>query len=69
METALSALGLVRIGVVSPDLRVADIDYNLERIRLAVDVALSRNCRFLVFPELCHTSYSCGDLFFQSLLI
>jgi NAD+ synthase (glutamine-hydrolysing) len=69
METALSVLGLVRIGVVSPDLRVADIDYNLESIRLAVDEGLGRNCRFLVFPELCLTSYSCGDLFFQSLLI
>ena len=69
METALSTLGLVRIGVVSPELRVADIDYNLERIRLAVAEGLSLNCRFLVFPELCLTAYSCGDLFFQSLLI
>lgn len=69
METALSTLGMLRIGVVSPELRVADVSYNVERIRLAAAEGLSRDCRFLLFPELCVTAYTCGDLFFQALLI
>ena len=67
METRLSVHGLVRIGVISPEHRVADIAYNCEQIRKAVNAAA--DCRFFLLPELCVTAYSCGDLFFQSLLI
>ncbi len=67
METRLSVQGLVRIGVISPEHRVADIDFNCEQIRRAVSAA--QDCRFFVLPELCVTAYSCGDLFFQSLLV
>ncbi len=67
METRLSTHGLVRIGVVSPEHRVADIAFNCEQIRQAVNA--TADCRFFLLPELCVTAYSCGDLFFQSLLI
>ncbi len=67
METRLSVHGLVRIGAVSPEHRVADIAFNCEQIRQAVSA--TANCRFFLLPELCVTAYSCGDLFFQSLLI
>ncbi len=67
METRLSAQGMVRIGVISPEHRVADIAFNCERIRQAVSAA--GDCRFFLLPELCVTAYSCSDLFFQSLLI
>ncbi len=67
MKTGLSDHGMVRIGVVSPEHRVADIVFNCEQIRRAVDE--TTDCRFFVLPELCVTAYSCGDLFFQTLLI
>jgi len=67
METRLSVHGLVRIGVVSPEHRVADIAFNCEQIRKAVSA--NAECRFFLLPELCVTAYCCGDLFFQSLLL
>ena len=69
MAESLSALGMVRIGVVAPELRVADVAFNEERICRAIEAGAARGCRFLLFPELCVTGYTCGDLFFQPLLI
>jgi NAD+ synthase (glutamine-hydrolysing) len=60
---------MVRIGVVAPELRVADVGFNEERICQAIAAAEGQDCRFLLFPELCVTGYTCGDLFFQPLLI
>jgi NAD+ synthase (glutamine-hydrolysing) len=67
MQSKLSCHGFVRIGVVTPEHRVADIDFNCAQIRRTVEE--NDNCRFFLFPELCVTAYTCGDLFFQSLLI
>ena len=67
MQTPLSSLGMLRLAVVSPELRVADIDFNLAAIRQAVNAAAGEGARFLLFPELSLTGYSCGDLFFQQL--
>ncbi len=61
----LADYGLLRLGVATPELRLADVDFNLKQICLLACQAKSRQCRFLVFPELCLTGYSCGDLFFQ----
>ncbi|MFA5516387.1 MAG: NAD(+) synthase [Desulfuromonadales bacterium] len=69
MTQNLSSLGMIRLGVVSPELRVADVRFNTARIRDAVAAAAAENCRFLLFPELCITAYTCGDLFFQPLLL
>ncbi|MBE0598162.1 MAG: NAD(+) synthase [Desulfuromonadales bacterium] len=69
MHQTRSSLGLVRLGVVSPELRVADVKFNTARIRAAVAEAAAADCRLLVFPELCLTGYTCGDLFFQPLLL
>jgi NAD+ synthase (glutamine-hydrolysing) len=64
-----AALGFVRVAVVSPELRVADVDFNVEAIRAALQTAAGRGCHLVVFPELCITGYSCGDLFYQSALL
>jgi len=71
METveSLSSLGMVRVGVAAPELRVADVAFNEKRIVEAIAAAEARACRFLLFPELCVTGYTCGDLFFQPLLV
>lgn len=69
MTDMLSTFGFLRLGVVTPELKVGDVRFNAERIISAIDQAAAQGCRFLVFPELCVTGYTCGDLFFQSLLV
>ena len=63
------ALGFLRVAVVSPELRVADVDFNARAIGDALDQAAAQGCRLALFPELCITGYSCGDLFYQGLLL
>ncbi|MEZ4766877.1 MAG: nitrilase-related carbon-nitrogen hydrolase [Caldilineales bacterium] len=63
------ALGFIRVAVVSPELRVADVDFNARAIGDALDAAAEQGCRLALFPELCITGYSCGDLFYQELLL
>ncbi len=64
----LSGYGMLRLGVATPELRLADIDFNLEQICLLASQAKSQQCRLLLFPELSVTGYCCGDLFFQQYL-
>ncbi len=70
-ETLLSSsnLGFVRVAVVSPELRVADVAFNTGKIEDAMHAASQQGARLALFPELCITAYSCGDLFFQPLLL
>jgi len=67
--STFASLGFVRVAVIAPELRVADVDYNTQRIIAALEEAAGRGCRLAVFPELCLTSYSCADLFYQALLL
>jgi NAD+ synthase (glutamine-hydrolysing) len=64
-----SDFGFARVAVVSPELRVADVQFNTDKIIEAMAAAAERGARLALFPELCITSYSCGDLFFQPLLL
>jgi NAD+ synthase (glutamine-hydrolysing) len=61
-------LGYVRAAAAVPKLKVADCDYNAEQIMSLVNKAYESGVNVIVFPELCLTGYSCGDLFFQSAL-
>ncbi len=65
----LRDLGYVRLAVASPEHRVADIPFNLEKIEEATAALAGEGCRLAVFPELCLTAYSCGDLFYQAALL
>ncbi len=60
--------GFIKVAAVSPDMRVADCDYNAEMIIEASIMAARDGVRLLVLPELCLTGYTCGDLFFQPTL-
>ncbi len=64
-----ASLGFLRVAVVSPELRVADVAYNTRRIVEALEQAAARGARLALFPELCITGYSCADLFYQALLL
>lgn len=53
----------------TPEIRVADCDFNAERIIDLMREAAQWHVRLLVLPELCLTGCTCGDLFLQETLI
>ncbi len=52
-----------------PNLSVGDPALNTETILEKMQEAAAKNADLVVFPELCLTGYTCGDLFFQSQLL
>ena len=56
------------IAVVVPGLRVADVAFNSAEIRRVLQPLLNSNPDWIVFPRLCLTGATCGDLFRQELL-
>ncbi|MGK2905648.1 MAG: NAD(+) synthase [Desulfuromonadales bacterium] len=65
----LRDLGMIRVAAVSPALKVADVAFNLAAIEEATLQAADQGAQLVVFPELALTGYSCGDLFYQQLLL
>lgn len=60
---------MIRLAVVTPEHRVADIPFNLNQMREAASRLAGEGCQVVVYPELGVTAYSCGDLFLQSGLL
>ena len=61
--------GFVKTAAVTPKIRVADTNYNGEQIRALMAETEKNGAKIVVFPELCITGASCGDLFFHSRLL
>lgn len=61
--------GFVKIACACPALKVADCDYNSDRIIELITSACLQGVKAVCFPELSITGYTCEDLFFQSTLI
>ncbi len=61
--------GFIKTAAASPKIRVADCDYNAEQIIKMSKEAYENGASLIVFPELCVTGYTCGDLFLQNTLI
>jgi len=62
-------LDFVRISCCVPEVFVANTEKNTQSIKDKILKAREENVNFLVFPELCVTGYTCGDLFFQKKLL
>lgn len=62
-------LGFLRVAVVTPELRVADVEFNTNIINATLEQLAASGCQLALFPELCITGYSCADLFYQSILL
>lgn len=62
-------MNFIRVACASPELRVADVDFNCTQILTAMDVASSRGVSIILFPELSLTGSTCADLFTQSVLL
>ena len=61
--------GFIKVAAATPDIRVADMDYNKEQIIKQMDEAAKAGAKIIVFPELCITGYTCSDLFLQDILL
>ena len=61
--------GFYRLAAAVPKLKVADAAFNTEELRRCFRQAAENGADAVVFPELCVTGYSCGDLFFQERLL
>lgn len=61
--------GFIRVASATPKLKVADCIYNTSEILNVIKKCNTENIKILVFPELSITSYTCGELFAQSLLL
>lgn len=61
--------GFVKVAAVTPDIRVADVSFNKQEICRLIDETVNEGAKVIVFPELCLTGYTCGDLFLQDVLL
>ena len=62
-------LGLVRAAVASPALRVDDVPFNTAALLEVMRTATASGAQLLVLPELALSGYSCGDLFYQTIVL
>lgn len=61
--------GFVKVAAITPDIRVADVAYNVEQICKGIEQSAKEGAKIMVFPELCITGYTCSDLFTHELLL
>ena len=61
--------GFVKVAAITTDIKIANVEYNTRKINEAIETASNNGAKIMVFPELCITGYTCGDLFAQDLLI
>lgn len=61
--------GYLRVSAAYPEVALADPDTNSARIAEMIAEISAKGANLIVFPELCLTGYTCGDLFMQPLLI
>lgn len=61
--------GFIKVAAATPKIRVADAAYNARQICRMMDETEKEGAGIVVFPELCMTGYTCGDLFTQEILL
>ena len=61
--------GFLKVAAAIPHVRVADCDYNTERMVAMAEEAARRGVEIVAFPELSVTAYTCGDLLLQPTLL
>ena len=61
--------GFFRAAAATPAIRVADCRHNAGAVAELMEEAAARGVQAIVFPELCLTGYTCGDLFLQQPLL
>ena len=60
--------GFFRVCCCSPEIQVANTEFNAKKIIECVKTASEKKASIIVFPELSVTGYTCHDLFLQKML-
>ena len=60
--------GFIKAAACTPEIVVADCIHNAQAILDLMKKSAAEGVRLAVFPELCLTGYTCGDLFTQQTL-
>ena len=61
--------GFIKVCAATPEIRVADCESNATKIIEIFKQCEEEKVKVVVFPELCITGSTCGDLFFQNTLL
>ncbi len=61
--------GFIKIAAAVPTLSVGNVSFNKEKIKEQIVKAKKLGADLTVFPELCITGFTCGDLFMQKILL
>lgn len=61
--------GLIKLACAVNSIKVANTKHNSDSIVENIAIAYEKGAKIVVFPELCITGYTCGDLFLQETLI
>jgi NAD+ synthase (glutamine-hydrolysing) len=61
--------GFYKVAAAIPELKVADCEFNVRRMKDLILKADEQGVHTLCFPELSITGYTCGDLFLQKTLL
>ena len=61
--------GYYRFAAVTPQVRVADVPFNVKELVARAQEAAAERAHVVLYPELCITGSTCGDLYFQPQLI
>lgn len=61
--------GFIKVAACTPEIQVADVDFNKEKIMKQISKCAKKGVKIAVFPELCITGYTCQDLFYQDTLL
>ena len=61
--------GFIKVAAAIPLVSVADTKRNTEQLIILAQCAHEAGAEITVFPELCITGYTCGDLFTQQTLL
>ena len=61
--------GFIKVAAAAPVIRVADADYNADRVIACMQDAAAQGVKVLVFPELTLTGVSCYDLYTHRVLL
>ena len=65
----MNNFGFIRAAAAVPVVKVASVSHNTAEICRLAEEAAAKGASVVVFPELSVTGSSCGDLFYQSLLV
>lgn len=61
--------GFLKVAAATPKIEVANPVHNGNEMKNLINIAVNQQVKVLVFPELCLTGYTCGELFLQETLI